>query len=60
MYGDGVVEIVVMCDICKFENTHTITKSYTKSKSNGTIDLTNMASRRCHNVNNCDANYKLN
>ena len=67
MYDDGLVEIIVICNLCNTNNCHTITGSSTKHADKTTIDFSNLGTRCCHNygkpenqVNTmCNARYNL-
>jgi hypothetical protein len=66
IYDDGVIEMVVICNICKHTNYHTITHSSTKNGDKTTIDFSKLGKRSCDNYGKlnqnsdcCYADYKL-
>ena len=69
MYDDGLIEMVVICNVCKHVNYHTITHSSTKNGDKTTIDFSKLGKRGCDNFGKlkksgsvgsvCYANYKL-
>lgn len=50
----GETNIIIMCDICDFINTHTITSSTHRDNNVLTIDLGNLDAKKCMN---CDTEY---
>jgi len=66
IYDDGLIEMVVICNNCKYINYHTITHSSTKNGDKTTIDFSKLGKRWCHNYGKynkpnsmCYADYKL-
>jgi hypothetical protein len=66
IYNDGIIEMCVICNICKNKNYHNITHSSTKKGDKTIIDFSKLGKRCCDNYGNnkdvntfCQADYKL-
>ena len=66
IYNDGLIEMIVVCNICKEKNYHTITHASTKTNNKITIDFSKLGKRCCGahmskkgKITICDATYKL-
>ena len=66
IYNDGLIEMIVVCNICKEQNYHTITHASTKTNNKITIDFSKLGKRCCGShmskegkTSICDADYKL-
>lgn len=66
IYNDGLIEMIVVCNICQEKNYHTITHASTKTKNKIAIDFSKLGKRCCGahmskegKTTICDAEYKL-
>ena len=65
IYNDGLIEMVVICNICKSKNIHNITHTVKNNDDKLIIDFSQLGKRCCGNFKNvkqeilCEANYNL-
>ena len=49
VYNNGLIEMIVICNSCKIQNTHTITHASTKTNDKITINFSKLGKRCCDN-----------